>query len=40
MESQLHEIQFRSSRTQIIAEFLPRNADSDPALFKDLPINK
>ena len=36
----MQEVEHRSTLTAMISEFLPRNADADLNVFKDLPISK
>ena len=38
--NQLQEIIFRSTPTQLIAQFLPKHPDTELTLVKDMPINK
>ena len=40
MSNQLQEITFRSTPTQLIAQFLPKHPDTDLTIFKEAPISK
>ena len=37
---QMQEVEHRSTLTAMISEFLPRNADQDLNVFRDLSLNK